>query len=89
MQGGKWEARLGQSRNRKHSYLGLFDSEEDAAKAYDTATITRFGHGVALNFDIADVRLWLESTLSLDTVQCMTKCFSAPADCQKLLLPCC
>ncbi|DBA91594.1 TPA: AP-2 complex subunit beta [Trebouxia sp. C0004] len=50
--GGKWEARLGQSKTRKHSYLGLFDSEEDAAKAYDTATINRFGHGMAINFDL-------------------------------------
>ncbi|KAL0053246.1 hypothetical protein WJX82_003131 [Trebouxia sp. C0006] len=50
--GGKWEARLGQSKTRKHSYLGLFDSEEEAAKAYDTATIGRFGHGMAINFDL-------------------------------------
>ena len=55
MQGGKWEARLGQSKTRKHSYLGLFDSEEEAAKAYDTATIGRFGHGMAINFDLGQV----------------------------------
>lgn len=55
MQGGKWEARLGQSKTSKHSYLGLFDSEEDAAKAYDTATINRFGHGMPVNFDLGQV----------------------------------
>ena len=55
MQGGKWEARLGQSKTRRHSYLGLFDSEEEAAQAYDTATIDRFGHGMAINFDLGQV----------------------------------
>ncbi|KAL0029642.1 hypothetical protein WJX79_010174 [Trebouxia sp. C0005] len=53
--GGKWEARLGQSKTSKHSYLGLFDSEEDAAKAYDTATINRFGHGMPVNFDLGQM----------------------------------
>ncbi len=63
MQGGKWEARLGQSKTRKHSYLGLFDSEEDAAKAYDTATINRFGHGMAINFDLGQVSCCLACLL--------------------------
>ena len=55
VQSGKWEAKLGQSRGRKHSYIGLFDTAEQAAKAYDNASVNRFGPSVATNFDLNDV----------------------------------
>ncbi|KAK9843287.1 hypothetical protein WJX74_009866 [Apatococcus lobatus] len=52
---GRWESRIGIPGSR-HLYLGLFESEREAAVMYDRALVRLRGAGAATNFGVSDYK---------------------------------
>ena len=65
---GRWEARVGVP-GSKHVYLGLYDSEEAAARAYDSSLVRLRGSSAATNFALSEYRTDLAAYHKLHQVR--------------------
>ncbi|KAL4387182.1 hypothetical protein GQ457_09G027290 [Hibiscus cannabinus] len=68
---GRWEARIGRVFGNKYLYLGTFNTQEEAAAAYDMAALEHRGTNAVTNFDISRYidRLKQKGILFVDQTQ--------------------
>ncbi|XP_022764673.1 ethylene-responsive transcription factor WRI1-like [Durio zibethinus] len=68
---GRWEARIGRVFGNKYLYLGIYNTQEEAAAAYDMAALEYRGANAVTNFDISHYidRLKQKGILFLDQTQ--------------------
>lgn len=64
-QKGRWEARIGQLTGRKYRYLGLYDTEAEAAVVYDREAVRQRGLDAVTNFSITGRSIALVPSLCL------------------------
>lgn len=90
---GKYEAHLwdstcrveGRRRKGKQVYLGSYDTEQKAARAYDVAALKFFGLNTKLNFSISEYEKELADIQDMSPEECVTylrrrsSCFSRGA----------
>ena len=71
---GRWEARIGMP-GSKHIYLGLYNEEGAAARAYDRALVRLRGAAAATNYSLTNYKDELqafEMDKSTETLACST-----------------
>ncbi|XP_038705022.1 AP2-like ethylene-responsive transcription factor At1g79700 [Tripterygium wilfordii] len=56
---GRWEARIGRVFGNKYLYLGTYNTQEEAAQAYDVAAIEYRGINAVTNFELSTYIKWL------------------------------
>ncbi|XP_022979558.1 ethylene-responsive transcription factor WRI1-like [Cucurbita maxima] len=67
---GRWEARIGRVFGSKYLYLGTYNTQEEAAAAYDMAAIEYRGANAVTNFDISNYIGRLQNKSSPDHPNC-------------------
>ncbi|KAF6154657.1 hypothetical protein GIB67_000541 [Kingdonia uniflora] len=65
-EGRRWQARIGRVAGGKDIYLGTYDTQEEAAEAYDIAAVKLRGMNAITNFDISNY--YKEGTKELDVI---------------------